>query len=178
MLIKLMVNYFVLIVVCKNINKNINIENATMLIHTKGRKYLFRKNKKKKNNNFSFKQNIQNNREIQQSNSVKNKFPDKFPFWARLKISKNRTTLVIDEDKVKNKKTNELEDGFVHREATSQFHKGFEEIKPNPDKDKKDPMYLKSPRKIPKTLVKPHNKNLDMPQFLKDRYDKNNRKNT
>ena len=105
-----------------------------------------------------------------------NSFPDKFPFWARLKISKNRTTLVIDEDKVLNKKNKKYEDGFVHREATSKFHKGFEEIKPNPDATKKDPMYLKSPRKIPKNMVKPHNKELNMPKFLKDRYDKNNKK--
>lgn len=102
--------------------------------------------------------------------------PKEFPFWARLKISKNRTTLVIDEDKVKNKKSGQVVDAFVHREATSQYHKGYEEIKPNPDKTKEDPMYLKSPRKIPKTLVKPHNKNLDMPQSLKERYSKNNKK--
>lgn len=108
--------------------------------------------------------------------SSKKEFPKEFPFWARLKINKNRTTLVIDEDLVKNKKTKKMEDGFVHREATSTFHKGFEEIKPNPDKTKKDPMYLKSPRKIPKEMVKPHNKNLDMPRHLKDRYSKNNYK--
>lgn len=109
--------------------------------------------------------------------SKRNKdFPDKFPFWARLKISKDRTTLIIDEDKVVNKKNKKIEDGFVHREATSKEHKGFEKIWPNPDKSKNEPMYLKSPRKIPKTLVKPHNKKLDMPEFLKNRYDKNNRK--
>ena len=104
----------------------------------------------------------------------KKTFPDKFPFWARLKISKNRTTLVIDEDKVINKRSKKMEDGFVHRESTSKYHKGFEEIKPNPDKTKKDPMYLKSPRKIPRDMVKPHNKKLDMPQHLIDRYNKNN----
>lgn len=106
-------------------------------------------------------------------------FPDTFPFWARLKISKNRTTLVIDETEVLNKKTKKLEEGFVHREATSKYHKGFEEIKPNPDKDKrkkKEPMYLKSPRKHPKRLLKPHNKKLDMPNNLKERYAKNNNK--
>ena len=32
-------------------------------------------------------------------------FPNEFPFWARLKIGKKRTTLVIDEEKVINKKT-------------------------------------------------------------------------
>ena len=35
----------------------------------------------------------------------KNKFPKEFPFWARLKISKNRTTLIIDEEIVINKKS-------------------------------------------------------------------------
>lgn len=106
----------------------------------------------------------------------KDKFPDKFPFWARLKISKNRTTLVIDEEEGLNKKNKKNEDLFIHREATSQYHKGFQEIFPNPDKSKSDSMYLKGPRKIPKRLVKPHNKKLDMPQFLIDKYDKNNKK--
>lgn len=119
---------------------------------------------------------LQNLSEIKENNIKKNVFPAEFPFWARLKISKNRTTLVIDEDIVKNKKTNKIVEAFVHREATSQYHKGFEVIKPNPDKDKEEPMYLKSPRKIPKTLIKPHNKNLDMPQTLKERYSKNNKK--
>ena len=118
------------------------------------------------------KNNVDNKKELIE----KGVFPDKFPFWARLKISKNRTTLVIDEDKAKNKKTGRIVEGFVHREATSQYHKGYEEIKPNPDKSNLDPMYLKSPRKIPKTLVKPHNKDLTMPQSLKDRYSKNNKK--
>lgn len=108
--------------------------------------------------------------------SGKKEFPKEFPFWARLKISKKRTTLVIDEEQALNKKTKKYEDGFVHREATSQFHKGFEEIKPNPDKTKKDSMYLKSPRKLPKRMFEPHNKKLDMPQHLKDRYSKNNKK--
>ena len=47
------------------------------------------------------KNNVDNKKELIE----KGVFPDKFPFWARLKISKNRTTLVIDEDKAKNKKT-------------------------------------------------------------------------
>ena len=109
--------------------------------------------------------------------SKKNEFPNEFPFWARLKISKNRTTLVIDEDKVLNKKNKKIVDAFVHREAISTYHKGFETIKKNPDKDKRpNPMYLKSPRKIPKELVKPHNKNLLMPKSLRNRYSKNNKK--
>lgn len=33
-------------------------------------------------------------------------------------------------------KSNKLEEIFVHREATSQYHTGVEEIKPNPDKKK------------------------------------------
>ena len=105
------------------------------------------------------------------------KFPQEFPFWARLKISKNRTTLVIDEALAKNKKTNEMEEGFVHREATHSNPRGdFEEIKPNPDREDPEPMYLKRPRKHPKRLFEPHNKRLDMPESLKKRYEKNNHK--
>lgn len=108
--------------------------------------------------------------------SKKKDFPINFPFWARLKINKTRTTLVIDEERVLNKKNKQFENGFVHREATSKYHKGFEEIKPNPDKSKKEPMYLKSPRKLPKRMFKPHNKDLYMPKHLQDRYSKNNKK--
>lgn len=109
----------------------------------------------------------------------KDDFPSEFPFWARLKISKHRTTLVIDEEIYLDKKLKKNVDGFVHREATSKYHKGFEEILPNPDKDKRpNPMYLKSPRKLPKRMFETHNKKLDMPKHLKDRYSKNNNKNT
>lgn len=119
----------------------------------------------------------QKNKTTKYQQNSKEKFPSKFPFWARLKISKNRTTLVIDEDKALNKQTKKYEDGFVHREATSKYHKGFEKIEPNPDKTRKnEPMYLKGPRKLPKTLFKPHNKYLKMPKYLIDRYDKNNHK--
>ena len=52
----------------------------------------------------------------------------------------------------------------------------MKKIFPNPDKAKKEAMYLKSPRKIPKYLVKPHNKTLLMPKHLKDKYIKNNYK--
>ncbi len=103
-------------------------------------------------------------------------FPEKFPFWARLKIGKNRTTLVIDEEEVVNKKTKIKEPGFVHREATSTEKAEFEKIDPNPDKDKEEPMFLKRPRKHPKRLFNTHNKELDMPEHLKDRYSKNNKK--
>ena len=106
----------------------------------------------------------------------KKEFPKEFPFWARLKISKKRTTLVIDEDKAFNKKSNKFEDGFVHREATSKYHKGLEEIIPNPDKDKKGPMYLKRPSKLPKRLFEPHNKKLAMPEHLKEKYKHNHKK--
>lgn len=105
-----------------------------------------------------------------------NSFPGKFPFWARLKIDKNRTTLVIDDENVLNKKTKKYEDSFVHRESTHKKRKGLEEIKPNPDRDDPKPMYLKSPAKLPKKLFKPHNKELDMPKHLKERYEKNNKK--
>ena len=109
--------------------------------------------------------------------SKKNEFPDKFPFWARLKVGKKRTTLVIDEEKVINKKTKKLEDGYVDREATHTARKGLEKIFPNPDPTDKEPMYLKRPTKKPKRLFEPHNKKLNMPKHLKDKYDKNNRKN-
>ena len=106
----------------------------------------------------------------------KNQLPDKFPFWARLKIDKQRTTLVIDEEDVLNKKTRKKEAGYVHRESTHTKRKGTETIIPNPDRNDPDPMYLKKPKKLPKTLFKPHNKKLDMPESLKARYEKNNRK--
>ncbi len=104
------------------------------------------------------------------------KFPEKFPFWARLKINKHRTALVIDEEKVVNKKTKELEDGFVHREATHTENSKYEKIFPNPDKADPKPMFLKDPEKKPKRLFQPHNKDLDMPEELRERYDKNNHK--
>ncbi len=98
-------------------------------------------------------------------------FPAKFPFWARLRISKKRTALVIDEEIDDKDKIQ-----FVHREATSRYHKGLEEIKPNPDKDKSELMYLKRAEKKPIKLFEPHNKDLEMPEKLRQRYDKNNHK--
>lgn len=103
----------------------------------------------------------------------KDGFPSDYPFWARLKIGKNRTTLIIDRSLVKDNTKTKLVLGFIHREATSKYKKDREKIYPNSDKTKKDPMYLKSPRSIPKNLVKKHNKNLDMPKHLKERYSKN-----
>ena len=164
-------------------SKNNNRNNPLDRVRSSREKYKIRKwytdkAAKAKAGQASESNNRINNRSKQaaQENS-QNKFPSKFPFWARLKINKNRTTLVIDEDKVTDKNTKKLVDGFVHREATSEYHSGFEEITPNPDKDKRpDSMYLKSPRKLPKRLFKPHNKQLDMPEHLRERYDKNNHK--
>lgn len=102
--------------------------------------------------------------------------PSRFPFWGRLKIGKNRTTLVIDEEPVMNKKTKKVEDGFVHREATHSPKKDREKISPNPDKSDNKDMYLKRPSKLPKRLIEKHNKKLEMPKHLKERYEKNNRK--
>lgn len=106
----------------------------------------------------------------------KKEFPDKFPFWARLKIGKNRTALVIDEESTIDKKSEKVVDGFVHREATHTYNKRFTEVKPNPDKSDNRPMYLKRPEVKPKVLFKPHNKELDMPDWLIELYDKNNHK--
>ena len=120
-----------------------------------------------------------NNQKTQTSTQPKvkeEKLIEKYPFWARLKISKNRTTLVIDESPVYNKKTKKIEDGYVHREATSKSKPDYEEIYPNPDKTKNEAMYLKRPRKLPKKLFTMHNKNLDMPKYLKERYERNNKK--
>lgn len=103
-------------------------------------------------------------------------FPEKFPFWARLKISKKRTTLVIDKEDVVDKKTKKQEPGFVHREATHTARKDYEKIDPNPDKADPDPMYLKRPSKLPQRMFEPHNKNLDMPEHLKEKYKNNNNK--
>ncbi len=68
--------------------------------------------------------------------SAEKSFPEEFPFWARLRISKNRTTLVIDEDLAKDKKKNKMVKGYVHREATSTANKKYEKIEPNPDRSK------------------------------------------
>lgn len=106
--------------------------------------------------------------------TTKPKFPSTFPFWARFRMSKNRTTLVIDEAPAKDKKGKTV-DGYVHREATHTEGHG-ERIYPNPDRTDPDPMFLRSPRCHPKFLFVPHNKELDMPESLKERYDKNNHK--
>lgn len=106
----------------------------------------------------------------------KSKFPNEYPFWARLKIDKQRTTLVIDDDKVLDKKKNKIVPGYVHREAIHTYKKDYEKISPNPDMNDKKPMYLKRPRKLPKSMFVPHNKNLNMPKTLIEKYNKNNKK--
>lgn len=111
------------------------------------------------------------------SNKAKPKeFPTTFPFWARLKIEKRRTALIIDEDIATNKKTNKKENVFVHREATHTYKSEYQEIKPNPDKSDLKPMYLKKPKIKPKRMFAPHNKELTMPEDLKKQYEKNNKK--
>ena len=120
--------------------------------------------------------NTQINNEKLSLEKPKKEFPTEFPFWARLKIDKNRTTLVIDEAMAYNKKTKKFEAGFVDREAIHTYRKDYEEVSPNPDEEDTRPMYLKRPTKKPKRLFVPHNKDLNMPEYLKDRYDKNNHK--
>lgn len=105
-------------------------------------------------------------------------FPFKFPFWARFKPNKGRTTLVIDEEQ-----DNKSNIQFVHREAIHCTEDNryvlsgdYEKIYPNPDKTDKNPMYLKRPHKHSISVFEPHNKNLEMPEDLRQRYDKNNYK--
>lgn len=112
---------------------------------------------------------------LQNEKKEQEQFPGEFPFWGRLKIGKKRTTLVIDEERVINKKTKKIEDGFVHREATHSPKKDREKIFPNPDKSDNKAMYLKRPSKLPKRLIEKHNKKLEMPKQLKERYEKNNK---
>ena len=124
---------------------------------------------------YETKKAIENKKIATQNGEDISKFPSEFPFWARLKIRKNRTTLVIDEERGLNNRTQKEEDNFVHREATHTKGHG-EPIIPNPDKADPKPMYLKSPSKLPQRLFKPHNKNLDMPEKLRQRYEGNNHK--
>ncbi|MDE6356947.1 MAG: hypothetical protein K2L67_06885 [Clostridia bacterium] len=113
---------------------------------------------------------------IQRLIAVLQRMPHKFPFWARLKIGKNRTTLVIDEAPAKDKQKNKTVQGFVHREATHTPSKNTEKVVPNPDPTDPKPMNLKRPRKTPQSLFVPHNKKLNMPEDLKKRYGKNTKK--
>lgn len=106
----------------------------------------------------------------------RDKFPKKFPFWARLRIGKRRPTLVIDEEDILDKKEHKIVPGFVDRESIHAYKKGRMKLSPNPDKNDPNPMYLKSPRKKPQELFTPMTKKLDMPKELIDMYDKNNYK--
>lgn len=121
-------------------------------------------------------QKVKQQREIAKESVDLRKAHPKFPFWARLKISKKRTTLIIDEEKHIDPKTKKIEDVFVNREATHKYRKDYECIKPNPDKDDKKEMYLKRPRKKPKRMFELHNKDLEMPEHLRIKYNKNNKK--
>lgn len=135
--------------------------------------------KKVKAKNPPKRKNVSQNTSLEQKPEHPNKkeFPSEFPFWARFKKNKNRTTLVIDEEIALNKKTKKLEDMFVHRESTHTYKKEYQKIFPNPDIDDHDPMYLKRPKKHPKRMFGVHNKKLNMPDFLKEKYRKNNKKN-
>ena len=104
------------------------------------------------------------------------KFPLEFPFWARMKIAKKRTTLVIDDEPVFNKTSKRFSNLFIHREATHSYKKGREVITPNPDSSDSRPMYLRTPTKMNQRMFIPHNKRLSMPSYLKQKYKKNNRK--
>ncbi len=106
----------------------------------------------------------------------KKQFPEEFPFWARLKISKNRPTLVIDEALAKNTKKKKMEEGFVHREVIHTKKSDYEEVNPNPDPNDDRPMFLKRPTKTPQRLFNPMNEEWSMPEELRQRYEKNNHK--
>ena len=112
------------------------------------------------------------------NNISKNKFPDNYPFWARLKINKQRTTLVIGEVDVVDKKKKKIVPGFKHRESihvkdeSKAKKRGYEKIYPNPDASDERPMYLKKSSSLPKELFKPHNKKLSMPKKLYEKYKK------
>lgn len=112
---------------------------------------------------------------VSKNTKAKKEMPTRFPFWARLKISKKRTTLVIDKEDIIDKKTKKKEAGFVHREATHTEKKEYEKIYPNPDRADPKPMYLKRPTKLPQRMFEPHNKELEMPEHLKEKYEKNNK---
>lgn len=110
------------------------------------------------------------------SKSRKQSIPDRFPWWGRMKIAKQRPTLVIDKDKVRNKKNGKVVDAYVHREVTHSFKKQYEKVDPNPDRTDPRPMYLKNPRKVPMGMIRPDNKNWEILRNLRERYAKNNKK--
>lgn len=139
----------------------------------KRKKYVPYKNKGVSNSDFVQKK---------KPNPIRKKFPEEFPFWSRLKISKNRPTLVIDEDYAWDNVKNRYVDGFVHREVIHvdendiKKQKKYELVRPNPDKDDKQDMYLKKPTSLPMILFKPIPQSFDMPKKFIEKYSKNNRK--
>ena len=141
------------------------------------------KQRKRKKNNSQKKNTAKNAAQVQQTRQNSMKFPRLFPFWARFKPNKGRTTLIIDEVQVGRNNSDQVDDYFVHREAIHCLEDNryvlsgdYEKIDPNPDRDDPRPMYLKRPHKHPKRVFEPHNKNLTMPEDLRQRYDKNNHK--
>ena len=66
-----------------------------------------------------------------QSNNKKKEMPSTFPFWARVKMDKRRTTLVIDEEDGYNKKTKTRKTQQKRRK-----YKAEEVSKTNYDKNK------------------------------------------
>ena len=60
--------------------------------------------------------------------------------------------------------------------AMGQMLGDMKKIEPNPDPTDNDPMYLKRPKKTPKWLFQPHNKELNIPDHLRERYEKSNKK--
>ena len=126
----------------------------------------------------SVKSNNKKNNSNKANKTINNKFEDvrQFPFWAKLKIEKHRPTLVIDETKKASKRSGKEEDCFVHREVTHTSNKNNEKIEPNPNRNDSRPMYLKRPRVLPKRLFTKYEKKMSVPQYLVDRYKKNNNK--
>ena len=99
----------------------------------------------------------------------------KFPFWARVVFDKERSTLVIDEADVLDKKRNKYIPGFVHREATHSYKKEYEKIEPNPNPKDKRAMYLKRPKKTPKSFFVKETRYFKIPKYLIEKYSKNNK---
>ena len=95
-----------------------------------------------------------------------------FPFWAKIRFDKERPTLVIDEDLAFDKRKKKLVPGFVHREATHSYKKGYEKIEPNPYPKDPNPMYLKKVRKTPKSFFVLEKRKIKIPKYLKEKYSK------
>ena len=63
----------------------------------------------------------------------KKEMPTKFSFWARFKKNKNRTTLIIDEELVKRKKSDKFDECCSRRYSTDCFSDFFTEKVLNSD---------------------------------------------